>query len=210
MVKSALMMVDLQKDFCPGGSLAAPEGDLIIPIANALASRFELVVASLDWHPSNHASFASNHPNHKVGDVIMINNIPQVLWPNHCVQDSPGSGLHPDLLLQAIDHYVYKGVDAHIDSYSVFFDNHHLRSTGLNEYLRAKEITTIYLLGLVTDYCVKYSALDARNLGFEVFVIVDACRGVEVNPGDVAKAYQEMQAAGVKLIYSRDVLTTNQ
>lgn len=210
MGKSALIMVDLQNDFCLGGSLAVPEGDAVIPAANALAPHFDVVIATLDWHPHDHVSFASNHPGHGVGDVILVDGIPQILWPNHCEQGSNGAALHADLLLPPIDHYVHKGVDSNIDSYSAFFDNEHLRSTGLSDYLQANGITSVYLLGLATDYCVKYSALDARNLGFEVFVIVDACRGVELNPGDVESAYQEMQAVGVKLLYSQDILATNQ
>jgi len=202
MAASALIMVDLQNDFCHGGSLAVPEGDLVIPIANQLQNHFKYIVATQDWHPHNHVSFAVNHPGHSVGDVILVDKIPQVLWPHHCEQETNGAAFHAGLNQTKITHFVHKGADPKIDSYSAFFDNEHLRSTGLESYLRENGIETIYIMGLATDYCVKYSAIDAVKLGFEVYVILDACRGVELNPGDIKAACDEMAAAGVKFTTS--------
>jgi len=201
-MKTALIMVDLQNDFCPGGSLAVPNGDEIIPIANALQSHFDIVVATQDWHPADHKSFAVNHPNGKIGDLILLNGISQVLWPSHCVQGTAGAAFHPNVKLEKVNQIIQKGIDREIDSYSAFFDNAHLRATGLTEYLRAENVTEIYLLGLATDYCVKYSALDAVALGFTVYVIQDACRGIELNVGDISSAYAEMEKAGVRLIHA--------
>lgn len=205
MSKKALLLVDIQNDFCQGGGLAVPEGDAIVPLANIMQAHFDLIIATQDWHPHNHVSFAINHPGHGVGDVILVDNIPQVLWPHHCEQDTNGAALHAHLLKEKIRYIVHKGTDPNIDSYSAFFDNEHLRSTGLADYLKNENVKTIYVMGLATDYCVKYSALDAAHLGFEVFVIVDGCRGVELNPGDVENAYQEMRSAGIKLIQSVDI-----
>jgi nicotinamidase/pyrazinamidase len=153
-------------------------------------------------------SFASNHPGQEIGDIITVNGMEQIMWPNHCIQDSPGAEFHPDLNIDKITTVFHKGIDKVIDSYSAFFDNAHLRSTGLGDYLKANEVQDIYLLGLATDYCVKYSALDARQLGFNVYVIVDACRGVELKQGDVTKTLLEMQAAGVILVNSDDIFNT--
>ena len=198
--KTALLMVDLQNDFCPGGNLAVPEGDSVIPLANQLQKEFNCVVATKDWHPRDHVSFASNHPGHSCGDRILLDQkVEQILWPDHCLQDSQGAEFHPDLDISHVQRVFYKGVDKTIDSYSAFFDNAHLRATGLGDYLRAEGITHIVVLGLATDYCVKYSVLDALHLGFTVTVIVEACRGVELNPGDVARAIAEMRAAGARI-----------
>lgn len=198
-------MVDLQNDFCRGGSLAVPEGDAVIPLANQLQACFDVVVATKDWHPKNHMSFASNHPGNQVGEVIKVHDFNQVLWPDHCVQDSKGAEFHPELHTDAIQHVFYKGSDRSVDSYSAFYDNEHLRSTGLEDYLHREGVTDIYIMGLATDYCVKYSCLDASRMNFKVYVIQDACRGVELNPGDVAKAIQEIQDAGVVLVDSKDL-----
>jgi nicotinamidase/pyrazinamidase len=203
--KKALIIVDLQNDFCKGGSLAVPGGEAIIPLANQLQARFDLVIATQDWHPPDHTSFAINHPAYGVGDVIMLDDISQVLWPSHCEQDSKGAEFHPELDVSRVSKIVHKGIDKKIDSYSAFFDNAHLRSTGLGDYLRSQQVEEVYILGLATDYCVKYSALDAVHLGFHVYVIQDACRGVELNLGDVVRAFEEMQAAGVQLIQSADI-----
>lgn len=200
--KKALIMVDLQNDFCTGGSLAVPEGEKVVPIANQLQSKFDLVVATQDWHPHDHMSFAVNHPGYGVGDQIIVDEIPQILWPSHCEQNTKGAEFHPDLNTQAIARIVHKGIDKKIDSYSAFFDNAHRRSTGLGDYLKSESVQEVYIIGLATDYCVKYSSLDAVHLGFTVYVIADACRGVELNPGDTDRAFAEMQAAGVKLIQS--------
>ncbi|SRR5579883_1213909 len=204
--KKALIMVDLQNDFCQGGRLAVPGADEIMPLANRLQPLFDLVIATQDWHPKDHMSFASNHPRYAVGDVIVVNNIPQVLWPDHCVQNTKGAEFHPLLGLRHIDKIIHKGIDRHIDSYSAFYDNAHLRSTGLGEYLRSQGVEEVYLLGLATDYCVKYSSLDAIYLGFKVYVIHDACRGVELKPGDIAAAIKEIKESGAILVSSQDIL----
>ena len=198
----ALVLVDLQNDFCPGGALAVPEGDRVIPIANRLQGRFELVVATQDWHPAGHRSFAANHPGRKPGDVIVWAGLEQILWPVHCVQDTPGADFHPALDRGRIRRVFQKGIDPDIDSYSALFDNAHRRSTGLGEFLKEQEVAEVCLAGLATDYCVKYSALDAVALGFPTTVIADACRGVELRPGDVEEALAAMRAAGVKIVTS--------
>lgn len=203
--KKALIMVDLQNDFCAGGSLAVPEGEAVIPLANALQDYFDLVVATQDWHPADHMSFASNHPEFRQGDAIEVNGMTQVLWPAHCVQHSKGSEFHPELNVKKISQVFQKGVDNKIDSYSAFFDNAHLRATGLADYLRQEKVEEVYIMGLATDYCVKFSSLDAAHLGFNVYVIEDACRGVELFEGDVARSFEEMRAAGVKVIRSGDI-----
>ncbi|RDI48800.1 bifunctional nicotinamidase/pyrazinamidase [Aquicella lusitana] len=208
--KKALIMVDLQNDFCEGGHLAVPGGDEVIPLANQLQDYFDLVVATQDWHPQDHMSFASNHPAYGIGDVIVVDEIPQVLWPDHCVQHSKGAEFHPDLNTQKIEKIFHKGTDKKIDSYSAFFDNAHRRSTGLGEYLRSKEIEDVYIMGLATDYCVKYSSLDAAHLGFNVYVIEDACRGVELNPGDVARSWEEMRESGAHVVHSSDILKADE
>lgn len=202
----ALMMVDLQNDFCPLGSLAVPQGNDIIPLANRLAVKFKHVIASQDWHPKDHTSFAANHKGHQVGEMIDLNGLEQILWPVHCVQNTKGADFHPDLNRELITYIVQKGTNKDIDSYSAFFDNAHLNDTGLNLYLEEKGINHLYILGLATDYCVKYTALDGRKLGFAVTVITDACRGIEKEVGDIKKAYKELQANGVTLIESSALL----
>lgn len=204
--KSALIMVDLQNDFCRGGQLAVPDGDAVIAVANHLQNYFEIIVATKDWHPSDHTSFASNHPGKKVGDLMDVNQVPQILWPNHCVQESPGSEFHPRLNTTRISHIIYKGTDKNIDSYSAFFDNAHLRETGLTSYLRELGVETIYILGLATDYCVKYTCRDAVALGFDTYVIEDACRGVELKPGDIKAAFAEMRNEGVHVVRSYSII----
>jgi len=198
----ALILVDLQNDFLPGGALAVPRGDEVLPVANRVQAAFELIVATQDWHPADHGSFASNHPGRKPGEMTELGGLPQILWPDHCVQGSAGAEFHRDLHLDKVARVFHKGVDADIDSYSGFFDNGHRRSTGLGEYLREQGVTDVYILGLATDYCVKYSALDALQLGFATHVIEDGCRGVELQAGDVQRAVDEMRAAGVKITNS--------
>jgi nicotinamidase/pyrazinamidase len=197
---TALLLVDLQNDFCPGGNLAVPGGDEVIHYANQLQQRFDMVIATQDWHPANHMSFASNHPGKKVGDIIEVDDISQILWPDHCVQASRGAEFHPKLEIAGITKVFHKGTDTRVDSYSAFFDNEHLRSTGLADYLQAEGIKTLFIMGLATDYCVKYSVLDAIKCGFDVHVILDACRGVELQQGDVARAVDEMLAAGAHML----------
>jgi nicotinamidase/pyrazinamidase len=204
--KTALIMVDLQNDFCKNGSLAVPDGDAVVPVANALQPHFDLVIATQDWHPQDHMSFAANHEGQKAGNTLAVNGLTQVLWPVHCVQGSTGAEFHPRLDLTHISKIVHKGADRTIDSYSAFFDNAHLRTTGLADFLQEHGVQDIYIMGLATDYCVKYSCLDAAKLGLKTHVIVDACRGIDLQVGDVDKALQEMRAVGVDIIHARDIL----
>lgn len=201
----ALILVDIQNDFLPGGALAVPRGDEIVPVANALMPRFELVVATQDWHPRNHGSFASQHPGRNVGDVIELGGLPQTLWPDHCVQGTPGAELAPGLSAAGIKRVFKKGIDPAIDSYSGFFDNGHRRATGLAEYLEDYDVQDVYIAGLATDYCVRFTAMDARGLGFRTYVVEDGCRGVEREPGDMARAVEEMRRAGVRIVRRDDV-----
>lgn len=203
--KASLILVDLQNDFCHGGSLAVPDGDAVISIANQLQHYFDIIVATKDWHPQNHVSFSSSHVDKKVFDVVSVGNLNQVLWPNHCVQHSKGAEFHPDLDISLINKIIYKGTNKNVDSYSAFFDNSHLRETGLADYLHEHHIKDVYIMGLATDYCVKYSCLDAVQLGFNTYLIEDACRGVEIKKGDINKALLEMKNRGVKLIRSVDI-----
>jgi nicotinamidase/pyrazinamidase len=199
---NALIIVDVQNDFLPGGALPVPRGDEIIPFANDLQERFELVVATQDWHPPDHGSFATNHPGKKPGDRIMLDGIEQILWPAHCVQKTPGAAFAAALDIARLARVFQKGTDPKIDSYSAFFDNAHRRATGLGDYFKQRGVTEVYLCGLALDYCVKYSVLDARQLGFKAHVIVDACRGIDLAPGDVDLAMQEMQASGATVLQS--------
>ncbi|MGE5215199.1 MAG: bifunctional nicotinamidase/pyrazinamidase [Nitrospirota bacterium] len=201
----ALILVDLQNDFLPGGALAVPHGDEVIPIANKLQKRFELVVATKDWHPPDHGSFAANHPGKKPGDRILLDGIEQILWPVHCVQNTHGAEFAPSFDTSRIAHVFHKGTEPNIDSYSTFFDNAHRRHTGLADYLKKRSMKDIYLMGLALDYCVKYSVLDARQLGLNTHVVADGCRGIELEPGDVDRALQEMEVAGANLIKSSEL-----
>jgi nicotinamidase/pyrazinamidase len=202
---NALVLVDIQYDFLPGGGLAVPQGDEVIEVANRVQPHFELVVATQDWHPANHASFAANHPGRAIGEVIEVAGLSQILWPVHCVQNTHGAEFPAELDTRRIAHVVQKGTDREIDSYSGFFDNGHRKSTGLGDYLREQGVDDVYLLGLATDYCVKFTALDAAQLGFRVRLIEDGCRGVNRTPGDVAKALEEMREAGIEILRSADL-----
>jgi nicotinamidase/pyrazinamidase len=202
---NALILVDLQNDFMPGGALAVPHGDEVIPVADELQQRFDLVVATKDWHPPDHGSFAANHPGKKPGDRIILDGIEQILWPVHCVQNSHGAEFAPSFDISRIAHVFQKGTERNIDSYSTFFDNAHRRHTGLAHYLDQRGIKDIYLMGLALDYCVKYSTLDARHLGLNAYVMVDGCRGIELQPGDIARALEEMKRAGAVLLKSSEV-----
>jgi len=203
---NCLVIVDVQRDFCPGGALPVPEGDQVASVINRLMRWFDRVVATQDWHPPEHLSFAANHPGKKPGDVILLGGLEQVLWPVHCVQHTPGAEFHPELDRSGIQRVFQKGTDPEVDSYSGFFDNGRRRSTGLEDYLRGEGVDEVYICGLATDYCVRWTALDAARLGFTTYVIQDACRGVELRPGDVAAAWQEMTQAGVRRIVSDSLL----
>jgi len=203
---SALIIVDLQNDFLPGGALPVPRGDEVIPLANKLQRRFELVLATQDWHPPDHGSFAANHPGKNPGDRIMLDGIEQILWPVHCVQNTHGAEFAPSFDTSRIAQVFHKGLDPRIDSYSTFFDNAHRRETGLAAYLKERSIKDIYLLGLALDYCVKYSALDAQQLGLNTRVILDGCRGIGLEPSDVDRALDEMKRVGAILLESCELL----
>lgn len=200
----ALLLIDLQYDFCPGGALAVGRGDETIPVANRLMPKFSTIVATQDWHPPDHGSFAINHGKQPY-DVGELAGLPQVMWPAHCVQATRGAELHHDLDRNLLTEVFRKGTDPAIDSYSGFFDNGHRKSTGLADWLKARDVTDLVILGLATDYCVKFTALDARTLGFGVSVVVDGCRGVNIDPADSDKAFAQMRAAGVTLVESAAV-----
>lgn len=201
----AIVLVDIQNDFMPFGALPVADGDAVVPVANALAPRFGLVVATQDWHPPDHGSFAVNHPGTEPGQVIELSGVPQVLWPPHCVQQTPGASFHSALDVGGVHHVVRKGTDPAIDSYSGFFDNDHRTATGLGSFLRERGVERVTLLGLATDYCVKYTALDGAALGFGVTVVADGCRAVDLAPGDGKRALAEMAAAGCRVVESAEL-----
>ena len=201
----ALLVIDVQNDFLPGGALPVPDGDQVIPVINAIQHKFDLVLATQDWHPQNHGSFAANHSNRAPGDVIELNGILQVLWPVHCVQETFGADFSANLHTEYFAKVFRKGTDPGIDSYSGFFDNGKKRSTGLADYLRAGAVDRVFLCGLATDYCVKFSALDSAEAGFKTILIADACRGVDLQPGDSATAIEAMRRAGAAIIDSADL-----
>jgi len=201
----ALVLVDIQNDFCEGGALRVPDGDAVVPVANALLARFSLVVATQDTHPPGHLSFAANHPGKSPYELIDLDGLPQVLWPPHCVRGTRGAEFHPQLDVARITRAFEKGTDPRIDSYSGFFDNGHRKATGLGDYLKAHGVTDLVVLGLATDYCVKWTALDARNLGFGVRLVEDGCRGVGLDAGDIPRALEEMRAAGVRIVHSSEI-----
>lgn len=201
----ALILVDLQYDFCPGGALAVAQGDETIAVANKLMPYFQTVVATQDWHPENHESFARQHPGKQPGQMIELAGLPQMLWPPHCVQGTHGAELHADLRRDKLTAVFPKGTDPTIDSYSGFFDNARRKPTGLEAWLKARGITQVYVMGLATDYCVKATAIDAQSLGFETWVIEDGCRTVEITPGDGERAFAEMRAAGITLVESGSI-----
>lgn len=202
----ALILVDLQNDFLPGGALAVPGGDEVVPVANRLQEVFDRVIATKDWHPRRHGSFASSHPGHQVGGEVELAGLTQILWPDHCVQFTRGSEFAPGLDTSRIAKIFYKGVDPDVDSYSALYDNAHLRATGLGDYLRHLGVEDIYVLGLATDYCVKLTALDALEEGFRVRVVVDGCRAVDLAAGDGERALAEIRDAGGELVTSSEVL----
>ncbi|MFZ2642107.1 MAG: bifunctional nicotinamidase/pyrazinamidase [Verrucomicrobiia bacterium] len=203
---NALIVVDIQNDFLPGGALAVPGGDAVIPVVNRLQPAFPLVVATQDWHPANHSSFAASHAGKKVFEQIELNGLAQTLWPVHCVQHTPGAELAGTLSRDRIARVFPKGTDAGIDSYSGFFDNGHRKSTGLGEWLKAQGVAEVFVCGLATDYCVKFTALDAAEMGFKTHLIEDASRGVNLCPGDMEKAIEEAKRAGIAVVQSTHLL----
>ncbi|HZW77088.1 MAG TPA: bifunctional nicotinamidase/pyrazinamidase [Flavobacteriaceae bacterium] len=199
----ALIVIDAQNDFMPYGALPVPEGDQIIPVINKIQPKFDLIVASQDWHPKDHVSFASNHPGKNIFDVIEIHGKQQTLWPDHCVQNTEGADFHPDLDTQKWETIFRKGTDKNIDSYSAFFDNGHLKSTGLAGYLKEKGFSQIYLCGLAADICVYYSLFDAFKEGFACFFIEDASRSL--NPSELEKQKAEMRESGIQIVQSYEI-----
>jgi len=195
---TALILVDIQNDFCTGGALAVPLGEQVVPLANRLMDRADLVVATQDWHPPDHGSFAANHGRapYELGE---LGGLPQVMWPAHCVQWTGGALFHPGLDVRRIARVFPKGTDPGIDSYSGFFDNGHLKATGLGDWLRTQGVTAVTVCGLATDYCVKATAIDAAQLGFRTTLARDACRGVGLAPNDIPDAIAAMRAAGVEI-----------
>lgn len=203
-MKTALLLIDLQNDFCPGGALAVPQGDAAIAVANrAIATALAAgvtIVASQDWHPANHLSFAANHPQATIGECGELDGLPQIWWPVHCVQGTSGADFHPALNTSAFARVVQKGTQTPIDSYSAFFDNGHRAQTELDGWLRQQGIAHLTIMGLATDYCVKFTVLDALALGYEVAVLAEGCRGVNLHPDDSQRALEEMVSKGARLI----------
>ena len=203
--KDALIVVDIQNDFCPGGRLAVQKGDEVVPLVNELAKRFENVVLTQDWHPPGHHSFATSHPGSKPFDSIKLPYGEQVLWPDHCVQGSDGAALHKDLAVPHAQLVVRKGWRKEVDSYSAFLEADRKSRTGLEGYLNERGIKRVFVCGLATDFCVAWTALDARKLGFDCGVIEDACRAID-NAGSLEIAWREMRKAGVKRANSASLL----
>ena len=199
--RSALLVIDVQNDFTPGGQLAVPEGDLIVPLINRLGGLFKQVIIAQDWHPSGHASFASSHPGRKPYDVIQLPYGEQVLWPDHCVQGTVGAQFHCELKLPHAQLIIRKGFHKDVDSYSAFEEADHETVTGLAGYLKARGMDTVFVTGLATDFCVAWTAIDARKAGFETYVVEDATRAIDLN-GSLAAAWKDMTAAGVRRIQS--------
>jgi len=201
--KDALIVVDVQNDFCPGGRLAVQKGDEVVPLVNALANHFANVVLTQDWHPPGHQSFATSHPGRKPFDSIRLPYGEQVLWPDHCVQGSDGAALHKDLSVPQAQLLIRKGYNKDVDSYSAFLEADRKTRTGLEGYLEERGIKRVFVCGLATDFCVAWTALDARKLGFAAAVIEDACRAID-NQGSLAAAWEKMEKAGVTRVQSGD------
>ncbi len=200
----ALILVDIQNDFVAGGKLEVPNGEQIIPLVNQLSNEFDLVVATQDWHPPGHKSFASNHPGKSPFETITLGGLPQVLWPDHCVQASRGAEFHPQLKMERVEAVFRKGMDPEIDSYSGFYDNGHKKSTGLAGYLQERKVRSVYICGLAGDFCVYYTAKDALGAGFDTFIIEDATRAI--NEEKFAQAKADVRAAGGAIIDSAELV----
>lgn len=201
----ALLVVDVQRGFTPGGNLAVANADQIIPNINLLGQYFQNIILTQDWHPENHISFADNHPAKAAYDSIQLDYGTQVLWPKHCVQGTVDAELHPDLNLPQAQLIIRKGFDSRIDSYSAFMEADQKTTTGLAGYLRERGIDTVFVVGIATDFCVAWTAIDACKLGFKTFVIADASKGIDLN-GSLQHAWQDMLAHGVKCIYTKDIV----
>ncbi|MDN3204600.1 bifunctional nicotinamidase/pyrazinamidase [Algoriphagus sediminis] len=203
--KDVLLLVDIQNDFLPGGSLAVKEGDQIIPIVNKLQSKFQKIVATQDFHPPGHKSFAANHEGKKIGEMIQLDGLDQVLWPTHCVQGSFGSEFSDQLEQKNWLKIFRKGLNENVDSYSGFFDNARRGDTGLNTYLKEIGVQRVFVVGLALDYCVKFTALDSIDLGFDTFLITDGSRAVNLNKNDDQLAIEKMVAKGINIITSQEI-----
>ena len=201
---NALLVVDIQNDFCPGGALAVPEGDEIVPVVNKLIAHFDVIIQTQDWHPSGHHSFASSHSGKQPYDTIELKYGTQVLWPNHCVQGTKGAEFHPNLNSDKSQVIIRKGFRKEIDSYSTFFENDQETTTGLTGYLKQRGITNLYTVGLATDFCVKWSILDGIDEGFTMHIVKDAVRGIDLN-GSLDSAWNEIESKGASIITSEDI-----
>jgi nicotinamidase/pyrazinamidase len=197
--KDALIVIDVQNDFCPGGALAVSDGDVVVPVINRLSQRFDHVVLTQDWHPAGHSSFATAHPGSVPFQTVMMPYGEQTLWPDHCVKGTSGAAFHPRLSTEHAELVIRKGFRSEIDSYSAFFENDRRTPTGLSGYLRERGLQRLFLVGLATDYCVHYSAVDARRLGFEIIVVEAGCRAIDL-AGSLTFAWAKMQQAGVQRI----------
>lgn len=199
---STLLLIDLQNDFMPGGPLGVAEGDLVVPVANRAMDLVSHIVATQDWHPPDHGSFASQHPNVELGEVFELEGLSQIAWPEHCIQGTAGAAFDDRLHSDRIAHVVKKGMAREIDSYSGFFDNGQKRATGLDEYLKSIDSQELIVMGLATEYCVRFTVLDALRLGYRTTVVLEGCRGVNLTPADVDRAIEEMRQAGAFIVDS--------
>lgn len=204
-MKQALIIVDLQQDFCPGGALAVEEGDAVVAPINAVAAQFDTVVATRDWHPADHVSFASNHPGRKVQETVDLDGVEQVLWPDHCVQGTPGAEFHPAFETGPLNLIIHKGGSPGLDSYSAFFENDRTTPTGLDGYLKGLGIEELFICGLATDYCVFFSVMDALAIGYRVNLLQDCVRGVGFPPGIIEERLAAMRDAGALLVNSSEI-----
>ena len=202
----ALLIVDIQNDFCPGGALAVPGGDKIVPVINKLIDKFDAIIQTQDWHPEGHSSFASSHEGKNPYDTIEMEYGTQVLWPDHCVQGSEGADFHPNLNIKKSQVIIRKGFRKEIDSYSTFFENDQKTTTGLTGYLNQRDITDLYTVGLATDFCVKWSILDGIDEGFTMHIVEDAVKGIDLD-GSIEQAWKEMKEKGVKVTSSEEILS---
>jgi nicotinamidase/pyrazinamidase len=203
--RDILIVTDVQNDFCPGGALAVSGGDLVVPVINGIIDSFHRIVATQDWHPKHHSSFASNHPGKKPFDQIDLGGVVQTLWPDHCVAGTAGAAFHPGLNPDRFDIIVRKGTNPAVDSYSAFLENDKKIRTGLDGYLKSIGAGRVFFCGLATDYCVFYSAMDAASFGFDTLVILDACRGIDVPENNIDRSIAEMKKNGIRIIASKDL-----
>jgi nicotinamidase/pyrazinamidase len=206
MSHTALIVVDVQNDFCPGGALAVSEGDQVVPVINKIAPLFDVVVATRDWHPKGHVSFASAHEEHEISEAIEVDGMEQMLWPDHCVQGTKGADFHPDLDTGPVNLILHKGTRTDLDSYSGFLETDRTTSTGLEAYLKGLDVAEVSVCGLATDYCVFFTAMDAVNAGFKTRLVTDAARGIDQPEGNIERTTGEMKDAGVTFVTSAELV----